>query len=136
MSGRGFMLDTNTASAALLRRPQPIHERLASVSPARVCVSVITEAELRFGVSRRPDAIRLARDVEDFLRRVDILPWNSAAATRYGPLRAALEIMGRPLAALDTLIAAHALAEDAILVSHDRAFARVPGLTIEDWLAT
>ena len=129
------MLDTNMASAALLRRPPPMHQRLAAVPSAQVCVSVITEAELRFGLARRPEAIRLARDVEDFLLRVDILPWNSAAATRYGALRATLEAMGRTLAALDTLIAAHALAEDAILVTHDRAFARVPGLTVEDWLA-
>ena len=112
-----------------------MHERLAAVPMARVCVSVITEAELRFGLARRPGATRLASDVEDFLLRVDILPWNSAAAESYGRLRATLEAVGRPLAALDTLIAAHALAEDAILVTHDGAFARVPGLNVEDWQA-
>ena len=72
--------------------------------------------------------------VREFLMRIDVLPWDSAAATRYGVLRAALEFSGAPLGNLDTLIAAHALAADAILVTHDHAFARVPALVVENWV--
>ena len=64
------------------------------------------------------------------------LAWDSAAATRYGALRAVLEANGTPLGNLDTLIAAHALATAAILVTNDQAFARVPNLAIENWIAS
>ncbi len=72
----------------------------------------------------------------EFLIRVEILPWTSEAAESYGNLRAASEAAGISLAPLDMMIAAHARAEDAILVTRDRAFARLPGnLPIEDWTA-
>lgn len=76
--------------------------------------------------------VRLARAVGAFLLRVEILPWDSAAA-RYGALRATLEAAGPPLGDLDTLIAAHALAADAVLVSGDKAFGRAVGLAVVDW---
>jgi len=135
MARGGFMLDTNTVSA-LVRRPHPqLDARFRAVPPALLCISAITEGELRFGLAKRPDATRLARTVNAFLKGMDIQPFDSAAAARYGDVRAALEAAGTPLAHLDTLIAAHALAEEAILVTHDGAFARAPGLTVEDWLA-
>ena len=87
-----------------------------------------------FGLAKKPDALRLGEGVREFLRHVEILPWTSAAAQVYGALRARLEGEGIPLGALDTLIAAHAMAEDAILVTRDKALVRTPGLTVEDWL--
>ncbi|MGI8839408.1 MAG: PIN domain-containing protein [Caulobacteraceae bacterium] len=90
---------------------------------------------MRFGVARRPDAATLGRAVSEFLLRVDILPWDSAAAERYGALRARLEQGGKPLGNLDTLIAAHALATGARLVTSDAAFGRVQDLTVIDWAA-
>jgi tRNA(fMet)-specific endonuclease VapC len=131
--GRRFMLDTNAVSR-IIRDPSPEREaRLQAVPPADLCISAITEGELRFGLARRPAARRLAEVVEAFLARVDILPWDSVAAARYGELRAGLETQGTPLADLDTLIAAHALAAEAVLVTADKAFGRVPDLTVEDW---
>jgi len=64
---------------------------------------------------------------------VAILPWDSEAAQQYGQLRAALEREGRPLGNLDTMIAAHALALGAVLVTSDRAFSRIKKLKVEDW---
>jgi tRNA(fMet)-specific endonuclease VapC len=100
---------------------------------SEVGISVVTEAELRFGVARLPQAARLALAVEEFLLRVEVLPWNSAAARHYANLRTALEQHGEPMGNLDLMIAAQALAAGVILVSNDRVFRRVKGLTVEDW---
>jgi len=129
------MLDTNTVSHIIKGRPPLVRERLIATPMAEVCISAITEGELRFGLARRPDAANLGRGIAEFLLRVDILPWDSAAAERYGALRALLERTGKPLGNLDTLIAAHALAMGAKLITSDGAFARVPDLTVADWAA-
>jgi tRNA(fMet)-specific endonuclease VapC len=129
-----YMLDTNVASA-IVRRPGPaLAARLRSVPITHLCVSAVTEGELLFGLARRPDATQLQIAVREFLSRVEVLVWDSSAAARYGVLRAAMEASGTPLGNLDTLIAAHALAVHATLVTHDRAFGRVAGLGVEDWI--
>lgn len=71
--------------------------------------------------------------VRDFLRRVDELPWDAATSEVYVPARAATQREGRALAPIDLLIGSQALSIDAILVTNDRAFAQLPGLSIEDW---
>jgi tRNA(fMet)-specific endonuclease VapC len=129
---RRYLLDTNAVSHALRGHPRLI-ARLTSVPMASLCISAVTEGELAFGLARRPEAARLHALVEEFLRRVAVLPWDRACASRYGALRAALGDRGRALAPLDLLIAAHALAVDAVLVSNDRAFAHCDGLAREDW---
>lgn len=96
---------------------------------------MITEAELRFGVRRRPDATRLAKAAEMFLQDTAVSPWTSATAHAYAELRTRMEAQGIGLSAMDLLIATHALAEDCTLISADRAFARVPGLRVLDWSA-
>lgn len=96
-------------------------------------VSAITEGELRFGAARLPSATRLHNLIEDFFLRVEILPWDSDAAQQYGQLRATLERDGQPMGNLDTMIAAHALALDAVLVTNDHAFARIKKLKVVDW---
>jgi tRNA(fMet)-specific endonuclease VapC len=88
---------------------------------------------MRFGVARLPQATKVAIVVEEFLLRVEVLPWDSPAARQYARLRAALEEHGEPMGNLDLMIAAEALAVDAILVSNDRVFRRVKGLKVEDW---
>jgi tRNA(fMet)-specific endonuclease VapC len=128
-----YLLDTNTASYAIKGNVARVREQLLKIAMAEVGISVITEAELRFGVARLPAAIRLKDLVEEFLLRVEVLPWNSAAANRYAEIRAALERSGKPIGNMDMLIAAHALSVEAVLVTHDRVFRRVKGLKIEDW---
>jgi tRNA(fMet)-specific endonuclease VapC len=94
---------------------------------------VITEGELRYGLARKPEAKNLHKVVQEFLKRVDILPWNSDAALHYGNLRAELETKGNSLGAFDMQIAAHAFSIGATLVTNDQAFKRVKKLKVEDW---
>ena len=89
--------------------------------------------ELLFGLAKRAGATRLHAAVAEFLRRVDVLPWNSDTADHYGPVRADLERRGRPLGPLDLLIAVHAWSAGAVLVTSDGTFAQLANLTIEDW---
>jgi tRNA(fMet)-specific endonuclease VapC len=128
-----YLLDTNTASYAIKGNLPRVRERLQKIALAEVAISVITEAELRFGVLRLPGAKRLTIVVEEFLRFVDIRPWDSAAAQNYAQLRASIEQQGRPMGNLDLMIAAHSLALGTILVSSDRVFRRVKDLKLEDW---
>lgn len=104
-----------------------------------VYVSAISEAELRFGMAKGPEhSIRIAM-MERFLMKATVLPWGREEAIVYGDLRARLQAAGTPLGALDTLIAAHALAIDAVLVTHDKAIHKLNkaglerALQVADW---
>ena len=127
-----FMLDTNIASFLIRGSSAPLKARLLSVPMAQLCVSAVTQGELVYGLARRPDASALRTAVREFLVRLDVLPWDSPAAERYGALRASLERLGTSMGNLDTLIAGHALAAGAVLVTNDQAFSRVEGLMVED----
>lgn len=126
------MLDTNAVSALVKGQAVSLSKTLGQRS---FCISVITEAELRFGMARRPLNADLRSIMENLLQNIDIRPWSSACAERYGQLRTELEALGKPLGPMDLLIATHALAEDCTLVSADQAFAHVPGLRVVDWTA-
>jgi tRNA(fMet)-specific endonuclease VapC len=128
-----FLLDTNIASYVIKGSFPQVRERLVSVPVSEVGISVVTEAELRFGVARLPQAAKLGIAVEEFLLRVDVLAWNSAAARSYARLRAVLEERDEPMGNLDLMIAAQALAAETILVTNDPVYRRVKGLRIEDW---
>ena len=128
-----YLLDTNTVSYVIKGNFPRVRQRLARVPMAQVAISVVTEAELRFGVERRPEAKQLRIAVEEFLVRVTVLPWDSETAVEYAKLRAALERAGTPLGNLDLMIAAHALGADAVLVTNDAALRRIKRLKTEDW---
>lgn len=128
-----YMLDTNTVSH-LLREHPAVARRVVAVPMASLCISAITEGELLFGLAKRPTAKRLHVAVREFLRRVDVLPWESSTAERYGVVRADMARRGKVLAPLDLLIAAHALSVGAVLVTNDRAFSQMADLHVEDWV--
>jgi tRNA(fMet)-specific endonuclease VapC len=128
-----YLLDTNIASYVIKGSFPRVRERLVKVPMAEVGISVITEAELRFGVAKITESTRLAAAVEEFLLRVEILPWDSAAAKSYAGIRATIEHAGAPTGNLDLMIAAQALAAGVVLVTHDRVFRSVKGLKLEDW---
>ena len=100
-----YLLDTNTASYIIKGNFPRVRERLRAIPMAEVGISSVTEAELRYGVARRPAALRLAKAVEEFLIRLEILPWDSEAAKEYADLRADLEQSGEPMGNLDMMIA-------------------------------
>lgn len=130
------MLDTKMASYLIKGKSAPLRAKLLSVPLSQLCISAVTQGELLFGLAKKAEAVALKIAVREFLVRLDILPWGSAAAERYGVLRARLEARGTPMGNLDMMIAAHALAKEAFLVTNDRAFSRVEGLTVENWTKT
>jgi tRNA(fMet)-specific endonuclease VapC len=107
--------------------------RASAVPIASLCISAITEGELLFGLAKRPEATRLRAAVREFLRCVDVLPWDDEVAEHYARARAALELQGKTLAPLDLLIAAHAQSLGAVLVTNDKAFRQMSDLRVEDW---
>ncbi len=127
-----YMLDTNTVSCLIKEHPA-VARRVVAVPMASLYISAITGGELLFGLAKRPDAKRLHIAVREFLRRVDVLPWDSTVAERYGAARADMQRRGKTLAPLDLLIATHALNAGTVLVTNDRAFGQVAGLHLEDW---
>jgi tRNA(fMet)-specific endonuclease VapC len=127
-----YMLDTNTVSHLLKGHPA-VTRRLISVPMASLCISAITEGELLFGLAKRPAAKQLHVAVREFLKRIDVLPWDSAAAEYYGIVRANMAGQGKVLSPLDLLIATHALSVDAVLVTNDQAIGQMPNLHLEDW---
>ncbi|MCS6765370.1 MAG: type II toxin-antitoxin system VapC family toxin [Candidatus Protistobacter heckmanni] len=129
-----YLFDTNMASYAIKGTHPALLGRLRSLEVGQVAVSAITQAELLFGLAKKAYPARLSEAVEAFLMRVDILPWDEQVAPVYARLRATAQSGGAVLAAMDMLIAAHALAADAVLVSADKAFWRLPAeLRVEDW---
>jgi len=129
-----YMLDTNQISDIVKRRSMAVRQRLDRLRLNEVaCISVITEAELLYGVVKRPNASTLRAALEDLLLRIQILPWGRNEAIAYGKLRTQQESLGKPLAAMDLLIASHAIATESILVSRDKVFAQVSDLTVTNW---
>jgi len=129
-----FLLDTNTCIYALKQRGQVV-ERLRECLPDDVGVAIITVAELWFGArkSARPQATR--REMQAFLRPLQVLPFDQAAAEAYAELRYQLETSGRPIGERDLLIASVAIARRLVVVTHNVSeFGRVPGLSVEDWV--
>lgn len=127
-----YLLDTNTVSYAL-RNEHGVGDRLLATDPTQVAISVLTEAELWYGVGKLGSP-KLRRAVAAFLAAMPVLPLTSEAAREYGALRLLLERRGKPIGVVDTFIAAHARVQGLTLVtSNARHFARVAGLTLEDW---
>lgn len=127
-----YMLDTNTVSSFIKENPK-VSKRISSLPMDRLCLSVISEGELLYGLAKKPNALNLHRAVREFLKRVDVLSWDSDVAECYGSLRSQLEASGNLLGPLDMQIAAHASQVGAVLVTNDQAFKRVHKLKIEDW---
>lgn len=130
-----WMLDTNVCIAIIRHRTDAAIRRLRGKSIGQVGISSITLAELEFGAANSTQAAAARSALAEFLLALEVAPFDEAAAAAYGEVRSGLQRQGRPIGPLDTLIAAHALAVDAVLVTNNRReFDRVPGLAVEDWL--
>jgi len=127
-----YMLDTNIVSH-IIKSNKLVIDRLISKPIQSLCISSITQAELHFGLAKRPEAKKLHQLVHEFLLRVNILAWDSSISEIYGITRASLESKGINIGSFDLLIATHALSIKAILVTNDKAFSQILNLQIEDW---
>ncbi len=126
-------LDTNICSYILRRHPLEMIERFANLDRSALWLSAIVAAELRFGAQKLGSA-RFASAVESWLTGFDVQPWPLEATQHYASIRAALERSGQPIGGMDLLIAAHALAQDSVVITNNaREFHRVPGLAVEEW---
>jgi tRNA(fMet)-specific endonuclease VapC len=124
-----YLLDTNTLSYIAKGRSPAARARLQSLGAGDVaCISSITEAEVRYGLAKRPQAQALRAAIEGLLFKLQILPWGSKEAAAYGSLRARLKASGSVLSELDLLIAAQAIALGVVLVTNDKALARIKEL--------
>jgi tRNA(fMet)-specific endonuclease VapC len=131
-----YMLDTNACIAAINGNPPELRERLQHVDPQEVAISQIVHYELAFGVCHSSQPERNQANLLHFLQYVQVLPWGNAASLEAAQIRCELLRKGKPAGPYDTLIAAHARAERAILITHNtREFVRVEGLAVEDWEA-
>ena len=128
-----YLLDTHIVIYVIKRRPLELLE-VFNRHQGHMAVSAITVAELAHGVEKSQFPQRNLAVVEDFLSRLDLLPYGGEAAWHYGAIRAALEREGRCMGVNDLHIAAQARSRGLILVTNNlREFERVPGLMLENW---
>lgn len=125
------MLDTNIVSHLVRQHPEVVN-RYSQITPEKMCISSVTEAELLYGVAKKQNN-KLHETIMEFLKTITICARDSEAAATYGELRAAMEKKGKVMGDLDQLIAAHAISRGTTIVTNDHAFGMVQDLTVEDW---
>jgi tRNA(fMet)-specific endonuclease VapC len=129
-----LMLDTNVCIYLIRERPPSVLERFASHAVGDIGISVITLAELEYGVSKSSRPARNREALAQFIAPLEVASFDRRATAAYGKLRTTLEKKGQSIGSMDLLIAAHALSLDVRLITRNvREFGRVPGLSVEDW---
>ena len=129
-----YLLDTNILSAIIKQPVGEAAQHLLLLDVSQRTTSIIVACELRFGAAKK-NSSALTQRVEQLLNVLKIHPLEPNADTHYGQIRADLEQKGQLIGQNDLLIAAHALALDAILVTDNiREFSRIPNLKLENWL--
>ena len=131
-----IMLDTNICIYLIRQRPQSLLDRFRAFPVGEIGISVITLAELQYGVSKSSQPKRNREALEQFLSPLEVADFDRQATVAYGTIRAVLEKKGRPIGAMNLLIAAHALSLGVRLVTNDeKEFRPVPGLRVENWVS-
>jgi predicted nucleic acid-binding protein len=132
-----IVLDTNTV-AEVMRGDERVRERLLAHPRGAVTLPQPVVAEIEYGLARLPASRRrtaLAGRWSVISRELRRIEWTDAVSARFGTIKAELERRGRPIDDFDVAIAAHAIAFEAVLVTHNLThFERIPGLRVEDWL--
>ena len=130
-----YLLDTDTCVTLLRRNSPSLLKRLQSINPIHLAMSMVTWAELQYGVqaSNRVEENRAA--VALLGQHIKSLDWNHEAAMHYAHVRHALKTKGKLIDSNDLMIAAHALSLGATVVTNNtREFKRVPQLSLENWI--
>jgi tRNA(fMet)-specific endonuclease VapC len=134
-----YLLDTNILSDLVKNPTGKVAQKISALSRSErdsLATSIIVASELRYGVVKRGSSILEGR-ISQLLDAIEVLPFEADADTYYGRIRMQLEQAGTPIGANDLLIAAHALALGAILVTdNSQEFRRIKGLKVENWLRT
>ncbi|ALA26533.1 twitching motility protein PilT (plasmid) [Piscirickettsia salmonis] len=131
-----YMLDTNICIYLIKQKPRSYYERLMEVEKSRhiLAISSIVLSELQFGVARSQHQRKNQEAINTLVNKLEVLPYEEKAAKYYGDLRADLQKKGTVIGGNDMIIAAHALSEKAVLVTHNtKEFQRVEHLEFEDW---
>lgn len=131
-----YLLDTNVCIYLMKSISPKAVAKFNSMPEGDVGISCLSVCELQYGVAKS-GMVQANQDVLDaFLQDFEIVPFTHACGLHYGRLRAALERSGQVIGSIDTLIASHALAVGACLVTNNKKeFSRVPGLKTENWIA-
>jgi tRNA(fMet)-specific endonuclease VapC len=129
------MLDTNICIYIIKKRPESILKRFKKHRNQNIYISVITLAELQYGVERSSSKKFNQKIINDFISHLFVVPWDKESAVQYGKLRNTLNEKGTPVGNMDLMIASHALSLDFNLVTNNvKEFKRVPNLKYENWV--
>ena len=130
-----YLLDTDICIYLIKKQPLSVLNKLRACQVGDVAISAVTVAELRYGASKSQRAQKNHEALDLFLAPLETLAFDESAAATYGEIRAKLEIAGRPIGPLDTLIAAHAMSLRVALVTNNVGeFQQVAGLNVERWV--
>jgi tRNA(fMet)-specific endonuclease VapC len=128
------MLDTNICIYLIREQPASVLDRFTAHPVGDIGLSVITLAELEYGVAKSSRPSRNRDALQQFVSPLEVAAFDRDATAEYGRVRALLEKKGQPIGSLDLLIAAHAISLNVKLITHNvKEFGKVPGLRIEDW---
>ena len=130
-----YMLDTDISSYIIKQRPASVREHFQKLPMDSFCISIVTYAELMYGVERSSSR-RVNRPViEQFISHLEVVKWDLEAADQYAIIRTKLEAIGAPIGAMDMMIASHAKSINAVLVTNNlKHFTKVRGLKTENWV--
>ena len=129
-----YLLDTNICIYISKYHPLHVRRRFEQAVPDELAMSAVSYGELRYGAEKSQQRDKALVILHALIETIIILPLPGEAGVKYGQIRAALERAGTPIGSNDLWIAAHALAENLILVTNnEREFARINGLRIENW---
>lgn len=130
-----FLLDTNICIYIARNSPPAVRARMARLKPGDAAISVITYGELAYGAAKSARAVEAQAHLAELIQQLPVLPMPEEAGQHYGDIRAALEMIGRPIGGNDLWIAAHARTLGMTLVSNNlREFQRVPGIKLQNWV--
>ncbi len=130
-----YMLDTNMCIYIIKKRPISLLEKFDSIPKNSLCISVVTYAELQYGIERSSSKKMNQAIINDFVSHLTVYLWDMEAARQYGKIRSDLEKDGTPIGNMDLLIAAHAISQKCTIVSNNlKEFQRVKNLKCENWV--
>jgi tRNA(fMet)-specific endonuclease VapC len=128
------MLDTDICSYIIKNRPDSVRLKFQKLSMESICISIVTYAELMYGVEKSSSKKVNRTVIEHFVSHLTVIAWGIEAADNYATVRTNLELKGSPIGAMDMMIAAHAKSLSAVLVTNnEKHFNKISGLPIENW---